>query len=226
MQIENNQTLAVNSSTAIRSKADADTKTSSSSQHQVVNISEQGKAFQQMDNLSQQMDQLLAKNLSPEQKQNLSDIYTQLDKLHSQSNGSEQASKKEEALLEQAHNILESGYDKLSKPDQQRVDKLNLQLENVTSKLEAKYGAEFSQEPTTEGKKSKSKSGLTAAELNALPASELKKLPINLLKKLNAQNLNKLSTPQLNLLDLPQLKQLNQANIAKLDPAQAKKLEA
>lgn len=197
-------------------------------------LSNAGKLTQDLDKTSQEIDQILAKHLSPEQKKELNAIYQKLEKEFESGNGSASSEKKIENLFEQAHNILDSSVDKLSTNERKQVDGLVEKMDGLENQLSALEEAEFGggagysgggareqgqgqdvEVGSAQGS-GKKKKNLSVAELNSLSAAELNKLPAHLLKKLNAQQLNKLNASQLNLLPENLLSKLNPSNLAKV----------
>lgn len=201
-----------------------------------VSLSEEGKLTQKIDAASNEIDKILLRYVSPEQKKELNGIYTKLEGLFSKESLTGKEEKSAEVLFEQVHNILESSIDKLSTEEHKTVDKLGITMDTLSAQLEpneAKATDEVPQpsvgvsneipDSIVQSKQGKKKS-LTVAQLNALSVMELNKLPANQLKKLNSQQLNKLNAAKLNSLDLPQLKQLTPSNVEKLNQVQTKKI--
>lgn len=203
-------------------------------------LSTEGKITQQIDTTSEQIDDILLRHITPEQKDTLDGIYQKLDRIFEKDQLTDKEENAAEALFEQVHNILETSVNKLTKTERKTVDKLANKMDGLISQLEKN---DMSQSPnnnsvsaktsssssddlanifTTE--KQANKKALTVAELNALSVLELNKLPANQLKKLNAQQLNKLNASQLNSLALAQLKQLSANNLEKLNQSQTNKL--
>lgn len=203
-----------------------------------VTLSTEGILSQEIDDVSEKIDDILLRHVTPEQKNKLNDIYQQLDQIFEKDQLTAQEEKSADALFEQVHNILESSISKLTSTERESVDKLENKMDGLIEKLDT-TNAGHSQNNTSlqtqsgnvdiqssslSNEKQKSINALTVAELNALSAVELNKLPANLLKKLNTQQLNKLNASQLNSLALSQLKQLSTGNIEKLNQSQTNRL--
>lgn len=210
--------------------ANVEASNPASSQSVALSLSNAGMLTQELDKTSQEIDQVLMRHLSPEQKKELNNIYQKLDKEFESSNLSE---KKIENLFEQAHKILDTSVDKLSSNERKQVDSLVNKMDQLEGQLAGAEQLEFGgsvsisggREPAQEqevgsaGGAGKKKKALTVAELNALSAAELNKLPAHLLKKLNVQQLNKLNASQLNQLPENLLSKLTPANLAKTSSA-------
>jgi DNA-directed RNA polymerase subunit H (RpoH/RPB5) len=199
-----------------------------------VTISLEGKLNQAIDTASDEIDDILLRHTSPEQKQQLDEIYNTLDKLFSKDILTKKEEESAEVLFEKVHVILESSVDKLTTSESETVDKLLNKMDVLTEQLDKNnsndplmVGSEISKVDITSTssdpidiKKQGSKKALTVAEINALSATELNKLTVDQLKKLNARQLNRLNASQLNRLDPAQLKQLTPSNVDKLNQSQ------
>lgn len=216
---------------------DTITKQSTNKSSQELSLSSEGKLTQNIAKISDEIDTILMKHITPDQKKELEGIYSKLDDLFAKEKTTDKDRVSTEALFEQVHVILESGVEKLSTKERDNIEKLASKMDNFTAQLEKQelvtgesghsssavnnssdrfsgQGAEIKQ-----GKKA-----LTVAELNALSAVELNKLSTNQLKKLNSKQLNKLNATQLNTLPIAQLKHLNPNSVDKLNQSQENKL--
>lgn len=207
-----------------------------------LNLSASGKLTQKIDATSEEIDNILMRHVSPEQKEKLDGIYKKLDSLYEKESLTGKDGKSTDTLLKQANVILDDSAKKLSGAEQQTIDKLTNKMDTMSSQLNnlegvgnstdlkknnlagagGNSGDTFSR-PISREKQSSTKS-LTVAQLNGLSVTELNKLNASQLKKLNAAQLNKLSTKQLNCLDMAQLKQLSPSNVNKLNQSQIIKL--
>jgi hypothetical protein len=202
---------------------------------QEISLSTEGKLTQAIDKTSDEIDDILIKHITPDQKKELTSIYSRLDDLFAKEKLTDKVVKSIEALFEQVHVIFESGIEKLTKTERNEVEKLSSKMDKLTSTLEKneRVNVEVAHSSAAIGNTSDSLSGaeikshkktLTVAELNALSAIELNKLSTNQLKKLNSKQLNKLNAAQLNTLPIAQLKHLSPNNVDKLNQSQANKL--
>jgi hypothetical protein len=203
-----------------------------------LNLSSQGKLTQEIDEISSSIDDVLLKHVTPEQKEQLGNIYKALDTLFEKDNLMNKEEKSVNSLFEKAHAVLDSSVEKLTKTERENVAKLTNKMDELTTQLTNSIPEPENGTPSAqlEGGLNKteflgiqqrdSKKVLTVAQLNSLSVVELNKLPVTQLKKLNSQQLNKLNPSQLNNLALTQLKQLNASNIDKLNQSQAAKLSS
>jgi len=216
------------------------TSSATATQSNNTTLSTEGKITQQIDAASEQIDDILLRHITPEQKDTLDGIYQKLDRIFEKDQLTDKEEKSAEALFEQVHNILETSINKLTKPEHEAVDKLANKMDGLILQLEKNDISRSSSNNSKSAKtnssvtddlaniftteKQANKKALTVAELNALSVHELNKLPAQQLKKLNAQQLNKLNAGQLNSLALAQLKQLSASSLEKLNQSQANKL--
>ncbi len=202
---------------------------------QEISLSTEGKLTQAIDKTSDEIDDILIKHITPDQKKELTSIYNRLDDLFAKEKLTDKELKSTEALFEQVHVIFESGIEKLSKTELNEVEKLASKMDKLTSNLEKneQVNVEISHSSPAIGNVSDSLSGsdikgrkklLTVAELNKLSVIELNKLSANQLKKLNSKQINKLNAAQLNTLPIAQLKHLSPNNVDKLNQSQANRL--
>jgi hypothetical protein len=186
---------------------------------QEISLSTEGKLTQAIDKTSDEIDDILIKHITPDQKKELTSIYSRLDDLFAKEKLTDKEVKSTEALFEQVHVIFESGIEKLTKTERNEVEKLSSKMDKLTSTLEKneRINVEVAHSSPAIGNTSDSLSGaeikshkktLTVAELNALSAIEL----------------NKLSTTQLNTLPIAQLKHLSPNSVDKLNQSQENKL--
>jgi hypothetical protein len=197
-----------------------------------MSLSTEGKLIQNIDKISDEVDEILIKHITPVQKKALEEIYTKLDVYFAKEKLTDKEGESTEALFEQVHVILETSLEKLSKSEHSNVDKLGNKMDTLTSQLERNEKGNIENSHSllkapgsqTDMEVSDSKGGkksLTVAQLNALSVIELNKLPANQLKKLNNKQLN---AAQLNNLDVAQLKRLKSSSVDKLNQSQANKL--
>jgi len=207
-----------------------------------ISLSSSGKLAQQIDQSSEQLDDILLRHVTAEQKDTLNGIYQKLDNLFDKGELTEKDEKSADELFEQVHNILETSINKLSESEHQQVDKLVTKMDGLMMQLDQSDANRSPSDSTingamlanntsvdsllsssgrTEPENKKSKS---VAELNALSALELNKLSAQQLKKLNSKQLNKLNSSQLNSLGVAQLRQLSPSNVEKLNASQTHKL--
>ncbi|NQZ22787.1 MAG: hypothetical protein HRT53_12105 [Colwellia sp.] len=234
--IENKNSIEGVKSSTKESAIDVTTTSISASKN--ITLSTEAKLSQEINTVSDKIDDILLGHVTPAQKDKLNDIYQQLDQLFEKDQLTAQEEKSADALFEQVHNILESSVNKLTNAERETVDKLADKMDGLITQLEqsdarrspndnpmsANNNSRDNLSSILINEKQANKKKLTVAELNALSALELNKLPANQLKKLNAQQLNKLNASQLNSLPLPQLKQLSTNNLGKLNQSQANKI--
>lgn len=183
-----------------------------------LSLSTEGKLSQEIDATSDEIDQILERHLTPDQKKDIESIYKKLDELFEKDKLTIKEESLAESLFEKVHNTLETSIEKLSDEEHVNVDELAKKMVTLTLKLENVENSTFS--ITFDNKKNHlfadmeheaqiSKKTLTVAELNDLPTNELNKLPANQLRKLNEKQLNRLNSAQLNGLAVAQLKKLS-----------------
>ncbi|NRA59935.1 MAG: hypothetical protein HRU25_03300 [Psychrobium sp.] len=192
-----------------------------------IYLSDEGRLTSQLGATSDKVDSILLRYVSPEKKEQLSEIYQKLDQLFEKDQLTANEEDTANKLFEQVHNILDSSVSKLSTNERETIDSLvkkmdaleaNLQQLDTSAQKEQNLTLVRGENANGLGlEKSASKKALTVAQLNALSAVELNKLPANQLKKLNAQQLNKLNASQLNNLSPAQHKLLSASNLEKIN---------
>jgi hypothetical protein len=205
-----------------------------------VELSDQGKLFQQLDEKSEKVENMLRANMTPEQAAEVEESFQEIDAILEK----EQLTVKDERVLDKLSAKIDSAFahsiEKMSTTEKKEFNKLNSELEGLEQKLESIPEQELmnfqldrqlpsagfesfsvssvnSSVGETEGKQSSN-------NLSSLTTVQLNKLSALLLKKLSSIQLNKLNATQLNKLEITQLSQLSPSNQAKLSSSQLAKL--
>ncbi len=161
-----------------------------------ITLSLEGKLNQEIDTVSDKIDDVLLRHISSKQKQELNDIYKKLDNLFSKDKLTKKKEKSAEVLFEQVHLILESSLDKLTTSENKTLDKLATKMDILTEQLDKNHSnnpliislktirndIRPSSSESTNIEMKGSKKTLTVAEINALSTTELNKLSAQQLK--------------------------------------------
>lgn len=201
-----------------------------------VEVSDQGKLFQQLDEKSEKVESMLRSHMSPEQAKEVENSFEAIDAIL----GKEVLSKKDEANLEKLSEKIDVAFTnsiaKMSADEKDVFNKLDTELEGLEQQVEAISESEMEayqaggQVPSggfngsSEANSSEIGDKKSNKNLNSLTTAQLNKLSALLLKKLSSIQLNKLNSNQLNKLDTLQLNQLSLTNQAKLNASQMAKL--
>jgi hypothetical protein len=211
-----------------------------------VEVSDQGKLFQQLDEKSEKLEGMLRSHMSPEQAKEVESSFEAIDAILDK----EILSKKDEAKLDELSEKLDDAFSssiaKMSVDEKEVFNKLDAELKGFEQQVEAisesemeayqtggqvpsggfnvSSGGGYSKRSSVEVSSSDIEYKKSNKNLNSLTTAQLNKLSALLLKKLSSIQLNKLNANQLNKLDILQLNQLSLMNQAKLNASQMAKL--
>lgn len=228
------KTSSSNSINEVENKAPSVGSDSRIASRSKIELSDQGKLFQQLEEKSKKAEGMLSANLSPEQEQEVDKSFKALDAILEKDDITEKDEAALDVLSDKIDAILSTSIAKMSPADKrifQQLDTDIIKLEQTlegTSERELESFQSDRQMPSggfdAQSDSSDKEGKQSSKNLNALTAAQLNKLSALLLKKLSSIQLNKLNSSQLNKLDALQINQLSQVNQAKLNASQAAKI--
>ncbi len=202
-----------------------------------VELSDQGKLFQKLDEKSEKVEDMLRANMTPEQAAAVEKSFQKIDAILEKDPLSAEDEKTLDKLSDEIDSAFASSVEKMSAAEKKEFNKLDSELENLERKFESMSEQELmsfqsdrqmpsggfdSSSASFSGEESEGKQG--SKNFNSLTTAQLNKLSALLLKKLSSIQLNKLNASQLNKLESIQLNQLSSTNQAKLNASQLAKL--
>ncbi len=202
-----------------------------------VELSDQGKLFQQLDEKSEKLENMLRANMTPEQAAEVEESFQRIDAILEKDQLTVKDEKNLDKLSDKIDSAFSSSIEKMSATEKKEFNKLDSELKGLEKKLESiteqnllsfqtdrqmPSGGFDSSSASSSGEESEGKQ--SSSNLNSLTTAQLNKLSALLLKKLSSIQLNKLNASQLNKLEITQLSQLSPPNQAKLNASQLAKL--